>query len=57
MGVEWDSLTSISNQELIMRNPRLAHLLCSTGFGDSQADTEDGIGPKLGLVWCSVKLV
>lgn len=35
----------------------MAHLLCSTGFGDSQADTEDGIGPKLGLVWCSVKLV
>lgn len=35
----------------------MAYLLRSTGFGDSEADTEDGIGPKLGLVWCSVKFV
>lgn len=57
MRIEWNSLTCVSSQELTESNLRMAYFLCSTGFGNSQADTEDGIGPKVGFVRCSVKLV
>lgn len=33
------------------------HLLSSTGLGDGQRDTENGVGTKLGLVGSAIELV
>lgn len=34
----------------------VSYLLSSTCFGNSQTDTKDGIGTKLGLIWGSIKI-
>lgn len=35
----------------------MAYLLSGTGLGNSQGNTEDGVGTKLGLVGGTIKLV
>lgn len=57
VGVQGDVLVVVSLCSLIVTSGNGIYLLSGTGLGNSQADTEDGVGTELALVGGAVKAV